>query len=73
MKKLFALILIVAGVIVASMAYRRSESVVGVADSAGAKVANTWDGSLRQPDHVWYYVASGALILIGGVLFTRRG
>jgi len=30
-----------------------------------AKAANTWDGAARQPDHIWYYVGGGVLILAG--------
>jgi hypothetical protein len=73
MKKLIALLLLCAGVVVAALGYRRSESVAGVSDAVGTKIANTWDGKVRQPDHVWYYAAAGVLMLTGGVLWFRRG
>jgi len=37
-----------------------------------AKAANTWDGAARQPDHIWYYVGGGVLILAGILGAVRR-
>lgn len=72
MRQIIALLLLAAGLAVAVMGYRRSESVAGVSDRVGTKIANTWDGKVRQPEHVWYYAAGGVLLLAGGVLFLRR-
>jgi len=64
-KLIVALGLIVLGAIVIVTGHRRSESVVGISESVGAKIANAWDGKGRQPDHVWYYIGGGVLILAG--------
>ena len=74
MNKLLApLLLIAIGVIVIVAGQRRSDSIAGVSDSVGAKIANTWDGKARQPDHVWYYVGGGALMLTGLAMALRKG
>jgi len=52
---------------------RRSDSIAGISDEVGAKLANKWDGKARQPEHVWYYVGGGALILAGAVVAVRKG
>ena len=36
-----------------------------MSDSVGAKIANTFDGKARQPEHIWYYVGGGVLIAAG--------
>jgi len=64
-KLAISLILIVAGAAAIYVGMRRSDSVAGVSDSVGAKIANTFDGKTRQPEHVWYYVGGGILIVAG--------
>lgn len=73
MRKIIALLLLSAGLVVAVLGYRRSESVAGVSDAVGTKIANTWDGKVRQPDHVRFYAAASVLMLAGSVLWFRRG
>ena len=66
MKKLIiCLLLIIAGASVILIGQRRADSIAGISDSLGAKIANKWDGKVRQPGHVWYYAGGGALILAG--------
>lgn len=72
MRKITALLLLSAGLVVVVLGYRRSESVAGVSETVGTKLANTWDGKVRQPDHVWYYAGAGVLMLAGGALWFRR-
>jgi hypothetical protein len=71
-KLIFSLILIGGGIALIVLGTRRSESVTGIADEVGAKLANTWDGKARQPDHIWYYVGGGALVLAGVVTALRK-
>lgn len=71
-KFFFPVLLIVCGVLVIIGGHRRSESVAGVSETVEAKIANAWDGQARQPDHVWYYVGGGALILTGLGLALRK-
>ncbi|MCF7687440.1 MAG: DUF3185 family protein [Cephaloticoccus sp.] len=67
-----ALCLIISGILIIVQGTRREDSVVGVADSVGTEVANVWDGKTRQPEHVWYYIAGGVLILSGLVTALRK-
>ena len=71
-KLIVPLLLIVIGVIVIVTGLRRSDSVAGASETVGIKIANTWDGKVRQPDHVWYYVGGGALILAGLAVALRK-
>jgi uncharacterized membrane protein len=71
-KLILSLIFIVAGIIVIVLGTRREDSIVGVSDSVGTSVANAWDGKTRQPEHVWYYVGGGVLILAGVVTALRK-
>lgn len=71
-KLIVPLILIGGGVALIIYGMRRADSVTGIADEVGAKLANTWDGKARQPDHVWYYAGGGALILAGVVVALRK-
>jgi len=67
-----ALCLIISGILIIVQGTRREDSVVGVADSVGTEVANAWDGKTRQPEHVWYYIGGGVLILTGLVTAVRK-
>lgn len=71
-KFVIALLFIVLGVIVIGIGHRRSESIAGISESVGSKIANAWDGKGRQPDHVWYYVGGGVLILAGVTVGLRK-
>lgn len=71
-KLILSLILIGGGVALIVYGTRRADSVTGIADEVGAKLANTWDGKARQPDHIWYYVGGGALVLSGVVVALRK-
>ena len=66
-------VLIVLGVALIVAGSRRSDSIAGISDEVGAKLANKWDGKARQPEHVWYYAAGGVFVLAGLVLSFRRG
>ncbi len=67
-----ALLALMLGVFVIILGVRRSDSATGIADTVGTKVANAWDGKARLPEHVWYYVGGGTLILVGVLLTLRR-
>lgn len=67
-----ALLALMLGVFVIVLGVRRSDSATGIADKVGTKVANAWDGKARLPEHVWYYVGGGTLILVGVLLTLRR-
>lgn len=71
-KLILALLLIAAGIALIVYGTRRADSVTGIADEVGAKLANKWDGQTRQPDHVWYYAGGGALILAGVAAALRK-
>ena len=72
-KLLIVLLLIGLGVALIIAGTRRADSVEGITDKLGAKIANKWDGKARQPDHVWYYAGGGALILAGLAVALRQG
>lgn len=69
---ILSLILIGGGIALIVFGTRRADSVTGMADEVGTKLANKWDGQVRQPEHVWYYVGGGALILAGIVIALRK-
>ncbi|MBP6507756.1 MAG: DUF3185 family protein [Opitutaceae bacterium] len=71
-KLVLSLCLIAVGIVVIVMGHRREESVVGLSDAAGANIANAFDGKARQPEHLWYYVGGGALILAGVATALRK-
>jgi hypothetical protein len=73
MRKSSALALLVLGLVVIVLGYRRAESVTGLSDRAGTKLANAWDGGLRVPEHYWFYAGGALLVLAGGALLVRRG
>lgn len=73
MNKFFApLLLIILGVVVIVIGQRRADSVAGVSETVGTKIANALDGDVRQPDHIWYYVGGGALIVAGLAVGLRK-
>jgi len=67
-----AILALLLGLLVIILGVRRSDSATGIADAVGTKVANAWDGKARLPEHVWYYVGGGTLILVGVLLALRR-
>ncbi|HEY8994643.1 MAG TPA: DUF3185 family protein [Lacunisphaera sp.] len=72
-KLIIAVVLIGLGIALIVAGSRRADSIEGISDEIGAKIANKWDGKARQPEHVWYYVGGGALILAGlGVGLRKR-
>lgn len=71
-KRVVSLLLLALGIALIVHAWRRADSVVGIADEVGAKLANKWDGKARQPEHIWYYLGGGTLILAGVVLGLQR-
>lgn len=72
-KLIVALLLIGLGVAAIVAGSRRADSVEGISDEIGAKIANKWDGKARQPEHVWYYVGGGTLVLAGLAVALRKG
>lgn len=72
MKKPLAIILIALGILVMVLGNRREDSVAGVSEEVGTSVANAVDGGARQPDHVWYYVGGGVLIVAGLAVAFRK-
>jgi hypothetical protein len=73
MRKSAALVLVVLGLVIGFLGHRQAESVSGLSDRAGTKIANAWDGGLRVPEHYWWYAGGGLLVVAGAALFLRRG
>lgn len=71
-KLILSLILIGGGIALIVFGTRRADSVTGMADEVGTKLANKWDGQARQPEHVWYYVGGGLLIVAGVAAALRK-
>jgi hypothetical protein len=71
-KLILSLLLIGGGIALIVFGSRRADSVTGMADKVGARLANTWDGKARQPEHVWYYVGGGVLVLVGAATALRK-
>lgn len=73
MKNRFIPILVlVIGIIVVVLGTRREDSLAGVSESIGTSVANAVDGDVRQPEHVWYYLGGGVLIVAGLTGLLRK-
>jgi hypothetical protein len=72
MKQLVAAILIAAGAYLIYCGHRRAGSIAGIAEKTGKEFADVFDGRIRHPNYVAYYVGGGALIL-GGALVALRG
>jgi uncharacterized membrane protein HdeD (DUF308 family) len=73
MKTLIGILIIIAGVVVFFQGMNRRDSLAGRASSAGTEIANTVDGGARQPQHVWYMVGGGALVVVGiGIIASGR-
>ncbi|HEX2860108.1 MAG TPA: hypothetical protein VHN79_00630 [Lacunisphaera sp.] len=72
-KLILALLLVGGGIALIVGGSRRSDSLAGIVDDVGSKLASKWDGKVRQPGHVWYYVGGGVLILAGALVALRKG
>lgn len=72
MKNILAIVLIIAGIGLFFMGLNRKDSLAGHAASAGTEIANSLDGGARQPKHVVYMIAGGALVLVGIGVAARR-
>jgi len=72
MKYIIATVLIAAGAVLIYHGHRRGDSIAGLAEKTGKDIANAFDGRNRQPDHVYYYVGGGVLI-VAGAWFALRG
>lgn len=71
-KNLIALILIVAGVLLIRSGQQRVDSIKGVSETLATKVATAWDGKERLPEHLWYSIGGGVLIVAGLGLALKR-
>ena len=73
MKKVIALILIIAGIYLCYLGNTRRHSVAGGLDAAATKVSNTVAGEGHTTDATWYFVGGGVLIVIGAFSLLRPG
>ena len=72
LKLFFALVVITAGVLLVLGGQRRADSIKGVSDTVATKVATAWDGQERVPEHLWYSIGGGILIVAGLGLAVKR-
>jgi hypothetical protein len=73
MNKFFpALILIALGIGIIVLGHRRESSLAGKSEEIAQEAANAFDGDVRQPKHVWYYVGGGVLVLAGLGVAVRK-
>lgn len=72
MKKVIALILIIAGIYLCYLGNARRSSVAGNVATASATVANKIDGEPHVTDATWYFVGGGLLIVVGAFSLSRR-
>lgn len=74
MKMIIALAAIAIGGWLLYAGYQRQDSLAGRAESTASDVGRQIDGKTRVPDHVWYYIGGGVLIVAGlAGLVRRRG
>ena len=71
MKLLVAAVLITAGAFLIYCGHRRADSIAGIAEKAGKDVADVFDGRIRHPNYVVYYVGGGALVVVGALVALR--
>jgi hypothetical protein len=72
MKKLVGLALILVGGWLVYVGFTRGDSLAGKTKSGIAELKNEIDGKMRIPDHVWYYVGGGVLIIAGAAAMARK-
>ena len=72
MKLIIALVAIALGGWLLYAGYQRQDSLAGRAESAISDVGRQLDGETRVPEHVWYYIGGGVLIVAGFASLTRR-
>ena len=72
MKMIIALIAIAIGGWLLYAGYQRQDSLAGRAESAISDVGRQIDGETRMPEHIWYYIGGGVLIVAGLVGLARR-
>lgn len=71
-KSILALIFVLGGAALLYVGYQRRQSVAGAAESLGKNIANKVDGGARLPEHTWYFVGGGALIVVGAMIAARK-
>ncbi|HEY0944097.1 MAG TPA: DUF3185 family protein [Opitutaceae bacterium] len=69
---IIALIAIAIGGWLLYTGYQRQDSLAGKAESAMSDVGREVTGESRMPDHVWYYLGGGVLVVAGLVGLARR-
>jgi hypothetical protein len=72
MKKILAVVLILAGGWLLYAGYQRGDSLAGRTKSTLAELKNDIDGKTRVPGHVKFYVGGAVLLAAGAWLATRR-
>jgi hypothetical protein len=69
--KIIGLVLIIIGAYVCYQGSQRRDSLAGNLDTASAKIANQVSGDGHVPDHTWYFVGGGVLIVVGAFCLLR--
>lgn len=72
MKMIIALVAIAIGGWLLYAGYQRQDSLAGKAESSVSDLGRELDGKTRIPDHVWYYIGGGVLIVAGFAGLARR-
>lgn len=72
MKYLIAAMLITVGTYLIYCGHRRAGSLAGVAEKTGKDIADVFDGRIRHPNYVGYYIAGGVLVLAGACVALRK-
>lgn len=72
MNKIIGIVLIVIGGFLFVQGLNRQDSLAGEASELGTSIANSVDGGTRTPQHVFYMVGGGVLVLIGAVVALRK-
>jgi hypothetical protein len=72
MIRILGVVLVIVGAWLLYTGYSRGRSLAGKTRSNIAQLKNEIDGKARVPDHVWYYVGGGLVVLVGGALVIRK-
>jgi hypothetical protein len=72
MNKIIGIAMLLVGGWLLYTGYNRGESLAGKTKAGIAELKNEIDGKARVPDHVWYYIGGGVLVLVGGGMLMRK-